>query len=174
MRTDSPEIRRHVEQMAAAADVPVEFQEKLATIVERGLWPYQIMSWSGRVLSGLALAMATLGLYGMMSFGVNNRVREIGVRMALGAAAGQVIALLVRQGLQLVTRGVAIGAGGSAVVALLLAAVLPGAGYANDLAVVCLTFATVTVLVFAVTTIACWLPARRATKVDPMVALRVE
>jgi len=174
LQTDSPTVLRGVERMAAAAGVPLEFKEKLATIVDRSLWPFRGFAWFSSALSGLALIMATIGLYGVMSFGVNQRVHEIGVRMALGATAGRVIGLFVRQGMRLVAWGVAVGLVGGMAFAVLLGKALPGAGFAGDLAFRGGVSAMVTAFLASVALLACWLPARRAAKVDPMEALRCE
>lgn len=174
LQTDSTAVMRGVEQMAAAADVPVEFDEKLATIVSRSLWPFRAFAQFSAVLSGLALVMATVGLYGMMSFAVNQRVKEIGVRMALGATAGRVTGLFVRQGMRLVAWGAAAGLVAGMAFAVLLGKAMPGAGFAGDLAFRCTVFAVVAAFLVSVALVACWLPARRAAKVDPMVALRAE
>jgi len=174
LQTDSTAVMRGVEHLAAAAGVPVEFKEKMVTIVERSLWPFRAFARFSGALSGLALIMATVGLYGVMSFGVNQRVKEIGVRMALGATAARVTALFVRQGMRLVAWGVALGLAGGTGFAVLLGKALPGAGFAGDLAFRGLVFAVVTGFLVSVALVACWLPARRAAKVDPMVALRAE
>ena len=121
-------------------------------------------------LGGLALLMAAVGLYGVMAFGVNQRVREIGIRVALGATAGRVVALFVRQGMRLVGVGIVAGLAGGALFALLLSKILFGLSGSFDP----LAFGAVTILFSAVAVLACWLPARRAAKVDPMVALRAE
>ena len=94
--------------------------------------------------------------------------------MALGATAETVTALFVRHGMRLVAWGVALGLVGGTGFAMLLSKVMPGADFAGTLAFRCLVFAVVTVLLIVVALIACWLPARRAAKVDPMVALRAE
>jgi ABC-type antimicrobial peptide transport system permease subunit len=94
--------------------------------------------------------------------------------MALGATAGRVTGLFVRQGMRLVAWGVALGWLGGGAFAVLLAKTLPGAGFAGDLAFRGLVFAVVTSFLVGVALAACWLPSRRAAKVDPMVALRSE
>jgi len=142
--------------------------------VDRGLGPFRAFAWIGGALTGLSLLLATVGLYGVMSFGVNQRVREIGVRMALGATAERVTVLFVRQGMRLVTWGLVLGLAGGIAFTALLTKALPGAGFAGPLAFRCGIFAVMTVFLAGVALLACWLPARRAARVDPMIALRVE
>jgi putative ABC transport system permease protein len=104
-----------------------------------------------------------------MSFVVNQRRREIGIRMALGAQSRDVIFLFLRQGAKLIAIGVAFGLGGGAAISGLLAAVLIGISQFDLVA-----FCVVAVFLTSVALVACWIPARRATRVDPMVALRSE
>src|SRR5215510_471120 len=117
----------------------------------------------------LALAIAAIGIYGVTAYSVAQRTREIGVRMALGAEAIDVVKLIVRQGMTLTFAGLAVGLVGALAMTRLMASVLYGVS-ATDAA----TFVVVPSLLALVTLIACYLPARRATKVDPMIALRCE
>jgi ABC-type antimicrobial peptide transport system permease subunit len=119
--------------------------------------------------SVFALILASLGLYGVLSFGVVHRTREIGVRMALGASAWEVLSLVVRQGLALALPGCVLGIAGALVLVRLVASLLYDVK-PNDP----FTFVATALVLLGVALLACWLPARRAAKVDPMVALRYE
>jgi predicted permease len=116
-----------------------------------------------------ALALAVMGLYGVTAFSVVQRTHEIGVRMALGAQTADVVRLVLRQGLRLVIIGIAIGLLISVAATRVLAAALFGISPIDPL-----TFVAITLLLGLVALLACWIPARRATKVDPLVALRYE
>ena len=121
--------------------------------------------------AGLALLLAAIGVYGVTSYSVAQRTRELGIRMALGARAGEVRSLVMRQGLLLAGGGVALGLLAAFAINTTLAARLTGLLF-DVRAVDPLTFGTVTVVMVAVAAVACLVPAVRATRVDPMIALR--
>jgi putative ABC transport system permease protein len=121
------------------------------------------------LFAGLATLLAAVGIFGVMSYSVTLRTREIGIRLALGAQPGQVLQLVLKQGLLLTSVGIALGLVGALALTRVLSGLLFGVG-ATDPA----TFATIVSLLSVVSIIACYLPARRALKVDPVIALRDE
>jgi len=117
----------------------------------------------------LGLLLAAIGLYGVLAFAVSQRTREIGIHMALGAGARDVLLMVIKQGMSLVLVGVVIGVAGAYAVTRTIRSLLFEVGTTDPL-----TFVAVLLLLVAVGFIACYVPARRATKVDPLEALRYE
>lgn len=157
------------EVKAIDPDQPVAEVRTMVAVRDRSIMHFRFSSGVMGVFGFFALLLAAVGIYGVMSYAVSQRTHEIGVRMALGATPRTVVSLMVRHGLRLVVIGVTIGLAGGFGLSQLLAKLLKLTGPTDWL-----TFAAVTLSLAAVALLACWIPARRATKVDPMVALRCE
>jgi predicted permease len=148
------------------ANVPVQNAQVVRDLINQSLWAVNLGAALLAVFGGLALALACVGLYGVMAYSVNQRTQEIGLRMALGAGQGQVMSLVLKQALTLVGSGVVLGVGGALIVSRFIGSLLYGS--ATDP----VSFVTASIALIAVATIASFLPARRASRVDPLVALR--
>jgi putative ABC transport system permease protein len=137
--------------------------------IERELDNFGVVSWLLGGFSLLGVVLAGVGIYGVITGFVVQRTNEIGIRVALGAQIRDILALVLGQGLRLVTLGVLLGLGGAYAIARLLTSIVPEVPAAETF-----TAVAITALLVGVAAFACWLPARRAAKVDPMTALRAE
>ena len=147
--------------------------ESLEANVRRELEPVRVGAWFSGTVSLLALLIAATGIYGMLSYLVVERTSEIGIRMALGAERRNVLLLIVRDGMKLAGIGIVIGVAVAFVLTKVMSSLLFGLGRVDTLADA-FTLAVVSIGALAVALLACYFPARRATKVDPLVALRNE
>jgi putative ABC transport system permease protein len=121
------------------------------------------------LFAALATVLAAVGIFGVMSYSVTLQTREIGLRMALGAQPGQVLGLVLKQGLLLTSIGIGLGLAGALALTRVLSGLLFGVGSTDPA-----TFAAIVVLLTLVSLIACYLPARRATRIDPLIAMRYD
>ena len=164
MLTETHRIVRNIDN-----HIPITYEKTVTQHLAFALWP----SWMGAILLGslglLALVLASVGVYGVMAYSVSQRTRELGIRMALGAQNSQVLQLVLGQGMLLAAIGLGIGLlaafGSTRLASTLLYGVNP-----SDPAI----FIGVTLLLAAAAFAACYFPARRALKIDPVVALRFE
>lgn len=143
--------------------------EPLEENVRRALEPARTGAWFSGAISLLALIIAATGIYGVLSYNVIERTSEVGIRMALGAQRRSVLLLIVRDGMKLAAIGTAVGLAIAVILTKVLGSVVFGVATTDALA-----FAAVAVGALLVALLACVVPARRATKVDPLVALRRE
>jgi putative ABC transport system permease protein len=156
----------------AGSDQPVYSVRTMQQIVSESMSEQRFPMIVLGTFAGLALLLASIGIYGVISYSVTQRVHEIGIRMALGADKRHVFRMVVGQGLALALVGLAIGVVAALILTRLLSSfslLLYGVGASDPL-----TFTIVSVMLILVAVLACYIPARRAMRVDPMVALRYE
>jgi len=154
---------------AVDKDLAVTEVSTLPDILARESSPRRFNTWLFAVLAGLALVLALTGVYGVMSYSVARRTHEVGIRMALGAGHRQVLRLFISQGMKLIVAGLVAGLIGSFMLTRMIASLLFGVSSTDKT-----TFGAVAFGLLVVGLLACYIPARRATKVDPLVALRYE
>jgi len=169
--TDSASLVSFVRGQVATLDkqVPVYEVTRLENLVTHSLARQRFEMFLLGLFASLALALAAAGIYGLLAFAVNRRTHEIGVRIALGAHPQNVLALIISQGMKLVVLGLAAGLVGSLMLTRLMSSLLFRVNPFDPL-----SLGAVTLLLAAIAALACFLPARRAMRVDPIVALRTE
>ena len=160
-------LRHEVHQLDP--DLPVSNLRTMPEVVSRSCWAQRLVSWLFALFSVLGIILAAVGIYAVMACSVAQRTHEIGVRMALGARRADVLKLVVRQGMGAVVLGMTLGFGANFGLLRLLASQLYEVGALN-----LPTYGGAALLILGVALAACYLPARRAAKVDPIVALRYE
>jgi predicted permease len=165
---DARALLRPVEQALHGLDGQLAIRQlrPMAELVDEARGPARFVTALGSLFGSLALAMAALGLFGVLSFSVRQRTREIGVRMALGAGEFRVLRMVLASGLRLTFLGTVVGMGGALLCSRALATAMEGVR-PNDAP----TWLAAPLLLLAVALLACWVPARRAARVSPMVAL---
>lgn len=162
-----PPVREQVHMFDPA--LPVSHILTMDRILSASLSQQRFATLLLGIFATLGLVLSSVGVYGVLSYSVGERTNEIGIRMAVGAKANDVIRLVIGHGAKLAAIGVLIGLAAALALTRLLSSLLYGVGATDPV-----TFAIVVVMLFGVTLLACWIPARRATRVDPMVALRHE
>jgi ABC-type antimicrobial peptide transport system permease subunit len=160
-------IRAELRQLDA--DLPLYNIRTMDDILAQRNWPYRIFGTLFGTFAVIALLISSVGIYAATAHGVGQRTQELGVRMALGAAGRDILWLVLRQGLARIVIGMVIGVVAAAGVSRVLVSVL-----VNTTATDPITFVSICVLLSAVTLLACFVPARRATRLDPVDALRTE
>src|ERR1041384_5800751 len=160
-------VRREVAQLDP--NLPVSEVATMEEVVAEAIWQPRLYAMLFAVFAGGALLLALIGIYGVMAFLVQTRTHEIGIRMALGASARDVFRLIVGRGMKLTAVGVVIGVGGAIALTRLMHSLL-----FNTSATDPFTFILIALLLSVAAFLACYIPARRAAKVDPLVALRYE
>jgi putative ABC transport system permease protein len=143
--------------------------QTIGEAIGQGLWAPRMGAAMLAIFGGLALILAIIGVYGVLSYSVNQQTREIGIRMAMGAQTGGVLRLVVGQGMRLAAVGLILGLVAAFAAMRVMSSLLFGVSAHDPL-----TFIGVSLVLAIAAVLACYIPARRATKVDPIIALRYE
>jgi len=162
-----PALRAQLESIDR--DLPLASVQTMDQLIEDSVMQEKFRTWVVGVFAGLALLLAAIGIYAVVSYSVAQRTREIGVRMALGADRVAVLTMVLRQGMKLAIAGLSIGV----IAAFAITRVLRSLLYATS-STDLLSYVATSAVLMAVVALACYVPARRATKVDPLAALRYE
>jgi putative ABC transport system permease protein len=162
-----PAVRRELAVLDAR--LPLTGIKTMSEVIHERRAPKELMMWMLAIFGLMSLAMAAVGTYAVMAYSVAQRTHELGVRIALGAQAADILRLVLRRGLTMTLVGVALGLAGALALTRALGQFLYGVRATDPL-----TFGGVAGLLVLVALLACWIPARRATRVDPLVALRHE
>jgi putative ABC transport system permease protein len=163
----SAAIRKQV--LAIDPDQPVTRIRAMNDVIATSVAPRKFNTLALGLFASVALILAAIGIYGVMAFSVAQRTQEIGIRIALGAQMKDVLRMVVKQGMTLAIVGIAIGVIVAIAVTRLMKSLLYGVTATDPT-----TFAIIALLLSGVALLACYLPARRAARVDPMIALRCE
>ena len=165
---DTAALASLLRQLVSTIDPGVHFTATpLESLLRLWILPSRLAAVAAAILGLLALALASLGLYAVMAYDVTHRTREIGVRLALGAAGRDVVRVILVDGVRLVAVGVALGLGGAAILGRLLRQFLFDVSAVDPL-----TFVLIPALLMVVAIAACYVPARRASRIAPLDALR--
>jgi putative ABC transport system permease protein len=160
-------VRSQVQQLDS--NLALTNVQTIGELLSQGLWAPRMGAALLAVFGGLALVLAIIGVYGVLSYSVNQQTREIGIRMAMGAQTGRVLRLVIGQGMRLAAAGLVLGLLVAFAAMRVLGSLLFGVSAHDPL-----TFAAVSLVLALAAMLACYIPARRATKVDPIIALRYE
>jgi putative ABC transport system permease protein len=160
-------LRRAVQEVDP--DLPVREVRTLEEEISMQYWPLRVFGAMFGIFAGVALLLATVGLYAVVAYGVNQRTREIGIRVALGASAANILRMVFQTGMRQMAIGLVLGLAAAFGITRVLSTILVGVSATDPL-----TFGTVSVVLIAAATLGCAIPARRAMRVDPAIALRHE
>jgi ABC-type antimicrobial peptide transport system permease subunit len=164
-----PQVQREILALGGEAIIEDMQTMKQSLNGALGYFMFRLGASFAAFMGFLGLLLAIVGVYGVVSYAATQRTQELGVRMALGASPRQILGLLLKQGAQLVAAGLLFGLAGALALTRAMSHMLVGISPSDPL-----TYFAVSALLTFVTLLACWIPARRAMRVDPMVALRYE
>ncbi|HEX5438076.1 MAG TPA: ABC transporter permease [Gemmatimonadaceae bacterium] len=170
-RIPAAQVIQQIRGQVRALDpnVAVAYAEPLTDVIDRALFPQRVAARLIGIFGFVGLLLAAIGIYGVLAYHVAQRTREFGIRLALGARGGDVVRSVMRRGALLIVMGIAVGLLAAAAVTRLVSGLLYGISPLDPV-----TFVVAPLVLIVVALVACWIPARRATRVDPVSALRAE